>query len=155
MNIYEKKAIELRYMGYTYPKIAEAIGNKISISTLRQWFMMGGRLYHDYLSYQDQQDKFTEEDVRSQFKKAARHGVKVMETILQKALAKGDYKLALEVVKEQMDRGGVVTVRQSKVNIEDERKTKLTDEQYLQELQRLGIDRTTGLRLPGFKPAES
>ena len=49
LNLKEKMAIELKYLGNSYSEISEKID--IDSGTLANWFSVGGRLYDDYLSF--------------------------------------------------------------------------------------------------------
>jgi|SRR5581483_3561340 len=147
MNVYHKKAIELRYKGYTTKEIEKALGGKLTKGTLDNYFAYDGKLYLPFLDFQARQDKFIEEDVRSEFKSQAKYAPKIMNTILQQALKAHDYIAALHIVKEQLDRAGLVTIKKSEVNVKDDQQKEMTYELYLKECARLGIDPRSGLRI--------
>lgn len=148
MNNYHRKAIELKYKGYTHVEISKAIGGKLTPGTLDHHFASDGMLYLPYLEYSARQGKFIEDQVRDEFKEQARYASKIMRTLLQAALKAKDYRAALEIIKEQLDRAGVVTVKKSQVNVTDNKDKEIsTYEQYTKELERMGIDPGTGLRL--------
>lgn len=45
----EKRAIELRYLGYSYPDIAVELD--MSLNTLKEWFSSNGKLFAPYNTY--------------------------------------------------------------------------------------------------------
>lgn len=145
---YHQKAIELKYKGHTYREISKAIGGRISEGVLRKYFTIDGKLYIPYLTFEAAQNSFREEDIRTQFKRQAQRVYRIWDSLIQKALEAGDYQLAFNITKEQLDRAGIVTVRKAEVNVEQKNTTVIeTHEQYLSELERLGIDPETGLRV--------
>lgn len=151
MTRYHQKAIELKYAGQTYKEIEKALGGKLTAGTLADYFATDGMLYIPYLEYEARQNKFIEEEVRKDFRVQAQYASKIMRSILQQALKAGDYVAALQIVKEQLDRAGIVTIKKSEVNVKDEPQKEMTYEQYVAELTRLGIDPRTGFRLADKK----
>lgn len=155
MTIYERKAIELRYRGYTYPQIHKAVGGKISVSGLKKKFATDGNLFIPFMEYIAKQEDYIEDKVRAEFKDQAKYASRIQRSLLQKALKKGDIALANTIVKDMLDRAGVVVVRKAQVNVEDSRERPMTNDEYLEQLRGLGIDPRTGFRLAGQKTQES
>lgn len=146
MTPYERKAIELKYEGHTYRQISQAIGGKLSEGSLKNLFMVDGRLYLPYLQFEAERNKMMEQEARQAFKKDLNFAAKIMRTILQQALKRKDFKLALETIKEQMDRAGFVVTRKTEIETTNKGKRIENYEQFCAELQAMGIDPTTGLR---------
>lgn len=151
MKRWENEAIRLKYNGRTHRQIADEVskltGIHVTESTIRTYFSVDGRLYLPYLEYEGRQNQWTEEDIRKELKRDAQNAVKMLRSILQKAIKAGEWQVALNIMKEQMDRGGVVTIKKSEINVESNSKQPLTYEQYLKESARLGIDPRSGLRV--------
>lgn len=149
MKKWEQEAIKLKYQGKTHAEIARAVSKLCNITvtegTMRNYFALDGRLYLPYLEYSTKNEKYIEEEVRKEFKDQAKHAGKIYRTILQKALKQGDLKLAKEIVDGQMDRAGLTVVK--KVEVEKTERKELSDEQFFDELRRLGIDPESGLRI--------
>jgi len=152
MTRWEQEAIRLKYLGKTYRQIANEISKyanvSVSESTIKQWFMVDGRLYIPYLTYSAKLNEQSEDEIRKELKRDAENGVKVLRSLLQKAIKNGEFQVALNIIKEQMDRGGVVTVRKSEINVKDQPGKEMTREDYIKECARLGIDPRSGLRVP-------
>lgn len=148
MTIYHKKAIELKYRGYTYREISKHLNGKLSEDALKRCFQMDGSLYFDYLEYEAQQNKWTDENSRQDYKRLAAHTSKIQQSLLKQAIKSGDYRLAWDIIKDINDRAGLVVVRKSEVNVETKEAKPIDNyEQFAKELRRLGIDPGTGLRV--------
>lgn len=151
MTIYEQTAIERRYRGDTYREIASLLrkmGMQFSEGTLRNWFMVDGRLYLDYLTYEAKENNWTQEHSHQEAIKMSAHTMKIRKQILKAAIKNGDWRLALDTAKDIDDRAGNVVVRKAEVNLDDKRTDPITDyEQFKAELTRQGINPRTGLRV--------
>lgn len=152
MTIYHRKAIELKYAGCTYREISKSLGGKLTETSLKKYFEVGGTLYLPYLEHEARMNAWTEENSRQDYKKLASYTSKVEKSLLKTAMRKGDYRLAFDILKDINDRAGLVVIRQTQVNI-DENKSKAinTYEHFLSELKRSGIDAGTGLRVAETK----
>lgn len=146
MNKFEMKAIELHYEGASYREISQAIGGRLTEKVLKNYFSIGGRLYLPYLEYEGRQNKERQQGISSRMRAKLSYLDKVMDSLLQGALKRKDYKLAFEIVKEQMDRAGFVVDRKIKVETDQREVAGFeTYEQYADACRRLGIDPETGL----------
>lgn len=156
LNKYEKKAIELRYNGYTYGEIEKALGYKIPKGTLQNWFMNGGRLYASYLQYIQQIDQITTDEVVKEFRRDSAHAPTMFRSLYQLAVKAKDYTLAYRIVCEQLDRAGIVTVH--KVETKQTYKApekQLTMEQLYEQLRQQGIDPLTGIAVKRIAAPQS
>jgi len=155
MKKWEEIAIRLKYQGKTHREIASEVEKltriKVSESTIRTYFNTNGRLYIPYVEYSSRNDEYIEEEVRKQFKDAAKNASKIMRSLLQMAIKRGDLRLAKDILESQMDRAGLTVVK--KVEVEKTEKKVMTDEQLYSELERMGLDPKTGFRIRG-KEAE-
>lgn len=147
MTIYDLKAIELRYQGQTYRQISKALGGKISEGVLRKLFMVDGRLYLPYLEYEAKMNNSNEEEARSRYKKMLGWSWKMQQDLLKKAIKAGDFRLAFDIIKDMNDRGGLVVIRKSEVNVTEQDARPISRTQFFEELTRMGIDPRTGLRV--------
>lgn len=159
MTIYHQKAIQLKYEGQTYRQISQAIGGKISAGTLQNYFSDSGMLRLPYLEYEARQNHFREGEVRNDFKRQASYASKIMNGVLQKALKKGDMRLVFDILKEQLDRAGIVSVQKKEMTQRAKGNTyrePKTEEEMLAMYAKGNIDPTTGMGLrPGFKEMTS
>ena len=72
---------------------------------------------------------------------------KVMRSLVQSAIKKGDLATALRTLQDINDRAGNVVIRKSQVNIKEEKRGNLSDAEFSKELTRFGIDPRTGVRV--------
>lgn len=156
MNLYHHKAIELKYQGYNYREISKTIGGKISEGGLRNYFAVDGKLYMAYLEYEAEQTGFRDEETRNEFRRQASYAGKVMQSILERSLRRGNDKLAFEILKEQLDRAGIVVVKQSleKEIIREDGSSdphSMTDEELKKALEKEGVCYYTGLSLHSMR----
>lgn len=151
MNQENTLMIELRYQGKTYQEIANAINREFkknySAQTLRRRFAMDGTLYLPYQEYAAKQEEFVEEDIRNRYKAMAGWADKVMRSLVQGAIKKGDLATAHRILQDINDRAGVVVIRKSQINIKEEKRGNLSDAEFSKELTRFGIDPRTGVRV--------
>lgn len=152
MKKWEQEAIRLKYEGKTYRQIADElsklVGFTVTESTLKQCFMVDGRLYLDYLEYEVVQNQYTEETARQAYKKMASWVPLAEKQLYKEALKAKDFRLAWDILKNINDRAGIVVIRKSEVNVDETRRKPIeTYEQFLAELKRSGIDPRTGLRM--------
>jgi hypothetical protein len=147
MKKWEKLAIELKYNGKTYQQIAIELSKladfKVSSVTLAHAFAVDGRLNVDYLLYEAKQNNWNEEHSRQEHKRLSAATADVRKQILREALKHGDYRLALDVVKDIDDRAGNVVVR--KVENKEVKQPIQTYDEYVAECRRLGVSPDTGL----------
>lgn len=152
MKKWEQEAIRLKYQGKTYQEIAKEISKLCRITiheqTMKNAFTVDGRLYLDYLKYEGAQNNWTDEHSRQEYKRLAAETSAIQEQLLKQAMKKGDFRLAWDIVKDINDRAGLVVVRKSEVNVDDQRERPIENyEQFVQDLERQGIDPRTGLRV--------
>lgn len=148
--MYHQKAIELRYKGYSYNAIEEALGFKFSISTLQKYFMFGGMLHVPYLQFCQKMDQLTIDDVRKELKRDAAYAPKLIRGILQKALKQGNLELAYKIITDYLDRTGVPIVKAIQKEEKPAEPAKhLTKEELHERIRESGTDPLTGLPLAG------
>ncbi len=151
MNQEYRKMIELKYLGKTSQEIANIVNRefnrKYSSFAIRKRFQMDGTLYLAYQEYAAKQEEFTEEDIRNRYKAMAGWADKVMRSLVQAAIKKGDLATALRVLQDINDRSGNVVVRKSQINVKEEKRGNLSDVEFSKELTRFGIDPRTGVRV--------
>lgn len=156
LNKYEKKAIELKYNGYTYGEMSKTMGNKIASGTLRNWFSHGGKLHVPYLQFVEQMDQITTDDVVKEFKRDAARAPVMFRSLYQLAVKAKDYTLAYRIACEQLDRAGIVTVH--KVETKQTYKApekQLTMEQLYEQLRQQGVDPLTGIAVKRIAAPQS
>lgn len=145
------RMIELKYQGKNSQEIANAINREFNktynAGNIRHKFMMDGVLYLPYQEYASKQEAFTEEDIRNRYKAMAGWADKVMRSLVQSAIKKGDLATALRTLQDINDRAGNVVIRKSQVNIKEEKRGNLSDAEFSKELTRFGIDPRTGVRV--------
>jgi len=146
MNQWDRKCIELKYKGYTYPEIVKAIGKKYSEGHIKKLFMMDGRLYLPYLQYEAEMSGFSIETAKKEYKRLAPLMSKVKLSLLQSAIKDGDKRLAWDIAKDMEDRSGMVVVKKVEHEKDDEDK-QVTDQELYDLLTRNGLDPKTGLRV--------
>lgn len=151
LNQEQTLMINLKYLGKTSQEIANVINKRFNKNytalAIRKRFIMDGSLYLPYQEYAAKQEEFVEEDVRKRYRGMANWGDKVMRSIVQIALKKGDLRTALAAIQDINDRAGVVVIRKSQVNIKEEKRGNLSDAEFSKELTRFGIDPRTGVRV--------
>lgn len=151
MNQAYLRMIELKYLGKASQEVANIINRefdkKYTAHAIRQKFQMDGTLYLAYQEYAAKQEEFVEEDIRKRYLAMANWGDKVMRSLVQKAIKKGDLATALRVLQDINDRAGLVVIRKSQINIKEEKRGNLSDAEFSKELTRFGIDPRTGVRV--------
>lgn len=148
MTIYQQRAIELKYKGYTYREISKSMDGKISESMLAKYFKVDGKLYLPYLEYEARMNNWNEETAKTQYKSMLGWTWKMQQQLLKQAFKVKDYRLVRDIINDINDRAGFVVVRKSQVNVKDDREDKLeTYEQFTEILRERGIDPRTGLRM--------
>lgn len=160
MKRWEKEAIRLKYNGKTYREIATSLSKMFSVhiveGSIRNLFAIDGRLYLDYLEYEVLQNNYTDETARQQYRQMASWTPKAEKQLYKEAMKHGDYRLAWDILKNINDRAGLVVIRKSEVNVDDQSGKRIeTYEQFVQELQRNGIDPRTGFRVGTPKMAKN
>lgn len=146
MNIFHRKAIELKYKGYTYREISKAIGGKITEKSLRSYFTEGGLLHFDYCEYEAEQNKWGLDEARKEYKRLGATVPKQLRSLYKVAWKNHQYDLCLKILQEMNGQAGMVVVRKTESKDVSENKG-LTNEQFNAECKRRGIDPATGLRL--------
>lgn len=76
----ETKAIELKYKGETYEKIALVVG--ASLQTIKEWFSSGGRLRGSYFEYEEEQNDFLKKEARLSLKRSVLKASKTLGDLL-------------------------------------------------------------------------
>ena len=76
----ETEAIELKYKGETYEKIAQAVGT--SLQTIKEWFSSGGRLRGSYFEYEEEQNDFIKKEARLSLKRSVLKASKTLGDLL-------------------------------------------------------------------------
>lgn len=151
LNGEQQMMISLKYKGKTSQEIANVINKhfnkKYTPLAIRKRFMMDGSLYLPYQEYAAKQEEFTEEDIRNRYKAMAGWADKVMRSLVQAAIKKGDLATALRVLQDINDRSGNVVIRKSQINVKEEKRGNLSDVEFSKELTRFGIDPRTGVRV--------
>jgi len=152
MKRWENESIRLKYEGKTYREIAKEVSKLTGISgvtegTIKNYFAVDGKFYLPYLEYSARRNEQTEDEIRKELKRDAEKAVRVLRSLLQSAIKDKQWQVALNIAKEQMDRGGVVTIKKSEINVDNRTTQPLTYEQYIKECARLGIDSRSGLRV--------
>lgn len=151
MNAIFQTAIELKYKGYSYQEIVRNITKihkmHLSETTLRTYFSVDGKLYIPYLEYEARMNEWNEEHSKAEHKRMSAYTARVRSSLLKKAIKEGDYRLALDIIKDIDDRAGNVVVRKSQVNVTEEQQKPMSHEEFVKELARLHINPRTGLRM--------
>ena len=148
-----QRMIEMRYKGNSYRQMSdetERLGRRLKESTLAHYFEVDGKLYLEYLEYEAAQNSYNKEISKKQFQQVLAIAGKLMRSLFKVAMKRKDYKLAFEILKEEMDRAGSVVVRKNEVEDMTDRKA-MSYEQLQSELARLGIDPRSGLRVAKTK----
>jgi len=151
INQEQLRMIQLRYMGKTYQEVANTINREFNktytAANMRVRFSTSGSLYIAYHEYSNKEEEFAEEKVRARYKQMANWADKVVRDIVKLAMKKGDFATALRTIQDINDRAGVVVIRKSQIDVKDNKKTDLSDEEFSKELARFGIDSRTGIRV--------
>lgn len=147
MTLLHRKAIELKYKGYTYREISQALGGKISENTLKMYFAEDGMLFLDYIEYEAEQNKWGIENAQKEFKRLGSSVPRRMQSLYKLALKKGNYDLCFKIMADMADRAGMVVVKKTESKDTSEPKG-FTHEQFVAECKRRGVDPDSGFRLP-------
>ena len=146
---YKQQAFILRYRGIPAKEIVKKLG-RYAQNTIEKNFATGGKWDVDYRAFKLRQDRAMEAAARDMFKREVRWAGETMIKLVKKAKKNKDYKLMFEILKEMMDRAGVVVVKKSEVDFGlNERE--LTDEQLDKLIADSGFNPITGLPLRGTK----
>jgi len=100
----KKRAIELRYRGYSYPRMMEVLKDENyevpPIETLYSWFHKEGYLIKEYEAYKLTENEFRKEEAHLVFK---RHVADAAKTLVKK-LGSRNERVAIEAAKEILNR---------------------------------------------------
>lgn len=151
-----QRAIEMKYAGETYKKIAEEL--QVAEITVKQWFQADGLLYLQYLEYATKLGLEREQLGRNMLKENIENLVKIMINTVTLLINKANklpdesdekiklYERATNLAERILDRAGLTVISKSEVKT-DAATNKLTNEQYSELLRKNGIDPAAGLRL--------
>ena len=145
MNHFQQKAIEMKYQGYTYKEIADAMGNKVSWHTIESWFRHGGMLDFDYHHYVARVLEKRIDEAREDIKKSAAIGGELLDELLKQSMQSGDLHLAFKIVVKQLALAGIVEPKYNQ--LPNDEKHYETVEQLVADLEAAGIDPLTGLTI--------
>lgn len=81
LNLKEKTAIELKYLGNSYAEIASKID--VAPSTIAEWFATGGKLYEDYLAYSKKMNRLRDKTRLAEFVELDENIAKVTTNVLR------------------------------------------------------------------------
>lgn len=104
LNPQEMEAIHLKYIGKEYPEIARKIG--YSESSVKKWFMKGGRLAEVYEAYQTKQMKDAEDVTQRAIEQAKMVVPDAMKKVIEIA-QDSDQKDCLRANEKILDLAGV------------------------------------------------
>jgi hypothetical protein len=93
------KAIEMKYLGFSYAKIAEAVG--VEYSTIKSWFMRSGRLYRQYLEYAIEATKDRKDNAKQLFAVSIDKAVRTMTELLDSQDERIRFIAAREIIERQ------------------------------------------------------
>lgn len=93
-----QEAIRLKYMGETYPVIAQKL--KVSIAALNSWFCFGGLLRDEYEQYRDGQN----EVLNDLCDESLARNIHTAGSMLVALMGSADDNVKFRAVKEMLDR---------------------------------------------------
>lgn len=144
LNKTHHDVIVLKYEGYTYEQIAEAIKNRFTAGTLRNYFSKDGILYIQYLEYEAAQNKSRQSEARQIFERETANAAKVIIGALADAIKKKDHTKSVALAEKILDRGNIPVIR--RIEGDDPRGERgISDEELDRSLERLGLNPKTGL----------
>ena len=98
MDEVHHKAIIYRYEGKTFDQISDLIENKLSSTTLRQYFSRNGLLHDAYKNYEEEQNSVSVTTTRTMLQQKLPSALQDLFDLLERAKeAKKDY-LILKIV---------------------------------------------------------
>lgn len=148
MNKYEQLCIEMKYEGKSYKEMVDVCKGVISLPTLHNWFQKGGRLHEEYVHYSQQMNERKKDEAYEILKKEVANASKVIIQALADALERKNYPKAVEYAEKILDRAGMVVVREGRIEVDQVKRKKVeTYDDFIRELNGLGIDPATGLRV--------
>jgi len=94
------RAIELKFTGHNYKKISEEIG--VEYSTVRSWFMAGGKLHNRYTIYSEEEARMHLERARSLFKSSLNKAVQTLIDLLDSNNPRVQFSAAKEILSREL-----------------------------------------------------
>jgi len=76
MDLNEKNAIQLKYQGYKYERIAKLLN--IEYDTIVSWFRTDGKLFEDYNNYEHDHNKMIDDMANNLLKKNLNNACEVL-----------------------------------------------------------------------------
>ena len=117
MTLLKTKLIELKFEGYTYRQISEAVGGRPSEGYIKRLFARDGTLYIPYLEFQQTMSKRMLKESRKKFQKKLAIIPPLLDDMLQACLKEHKDRRALRIACEIADRAGAVSWRDPRFDL--------------------------------------